>query len=81
MAKPNPAYVSSNRIPIDWRDESLLRAAVRVNQEECIPAVFSEESLAFLSELAVSLPRRGILFPQVAREVIEQIVVDALRRI
>ncbi len=68
MAKPNPAYVSSNRIPNDWRDESLLRAAVRVNQEECIPAVFSEESLAFLSELAVSLPRHGILFPQVSEK-------------
>lgn len=50
--------VEMGKLPHDWCDLSLYRAAARVNENEEIPANFPEETLEYLRELGRLLPRR-----------------------
>lgn len=62
-------------MPDDWRDGSLRRAALSVNCDEDIPAMFPDDSLAYLWDLAYALPRRGILFITAARDFISELAL------
>ena len=78
MVKSFHSRFTPQKIPDDWRDESLYRAAIRVNKNDVIPAVFPQDSLDYLSELGYSLPRRGIMFLQAADEFIAQLAISVL---
>jgi len=78
MAKTYHSRFEPKNMPDDWREDSLHRAAMWVNKDADIPAVFPQDSLEYLSELGYSLPRRGILFITSAREFVEQLVIGAL---
>jgi len=78
MAKPFHSRFEPKNLPDDWRDDSLYRAAVWLNQDTDIPAVFPQDSLDFLSELGYSLPRRGILFIRYTSEFINQLAINVL---
>ena len=69
----------AKKIPDDWREASLHRAAMWLNKDRDIPAVFPQDSLDYLSELGYSLPRRGIMFITSAREFVEQLAIRALQ--
>jgi hypothetical protein len=65
-------------LPADWREVSLHRAAMQLNRDTDIPAVFPQDSLDCLWELAHSLPRRGILYITTAREFVYQLAIATL---
>jgi hypothetical protein len=54
-----PLRFEPKNMPDDRRDESLRRAALWLNGDDDIPAVFSDESLAYLDDLAYSSEGTG----------------------
>jgi len=71
-------FEPTKNMPDDWRENSLYRAATSFNGVADIPAVFPQPSLDYLSELAYSLPRRGIFFGSSAREFVEELALGIL---
>jgi hypothetical protein len=78
MAKTFHFRFEPKQIPDDWREDSLHRAAVWLNKDTDIPAVFPQDSLDYLSELGYSLPRRGIMFITSAREFVHHLAIGVL---
>lgn len=68
--------IDLRRVGDEFRDDSLYRAAVSLNQD--IPTLFPNESLELLHELAISLPRSGVAFVGKADEFIAQLAADTI---
>ena len=68
--------VNPKNVPDDWRDDSLRSAAIRLNQDWEIPAVFSEDSLEYLCKLPSLLMRQGVCIR--AHEFIPQIALETI---
>jgi hypothetical protein len=78
MAKALHSRFAPNNMPADWREDSLHRAAIRLNRDADVPAAFPQDSLDCLWELAYALPRRGIMFITTAREFVDQLAIATL---
>ena len=68
--------VNPKNVPDDWRDDSLRRTAIHLNQAGKIPAVFSEDSLEYLRELPNLLMRQGVFI--FAHEFIPQLALETI---
>ncbi len=68
--------VNPKNFPDDWRDDSLRRAAIHLNQAWKIPAVFAEDSLEYLRELPSLLMRQGVFI--FAHEFIPQLALETV---
>ena len=68
--------VNPKNVPDDWRDDSLRRTAIHLNQAGKIPAVFSEDSLEYLRELPNLLMRQGVFI--FAHEFIPQLALATI---
>jgi hypothetical protein len=76
MAMMYHIQIDLKKVPNDFRDDSLYRAAVRLNQD--IPTLFPDDSLEFLRELAITLPRRGVVYLGTADGFLTQLAVDTI---
>lgn len=78
MADISPARFEPKDMPEDWRDESLHRAAIRLNDAAAFPVRFPEDLLAYLWDLGYTLPRKGVFFLASARPFLLELAMNAL---